>query len=290
MASGAMANRSTQSAAVRRLAALMEQDEQEEAQRLAEQRLAEWDRAAAAQKAAEEAGVDPKTKQQVKYLAGKLSAWLEVHGVAAGYDAAMGPTVEVMRHFQSYCFVHRKNYSLLGNQGMGDSFGALQVPYLLPKYGFPLLQFPGWVGLDADALEMKCAPYKISLRSQWKELKVAHVLTEQEKLSEEQQRSLVKVKWDDRALSLAQDHCMRDVLRLNRACTRLAVMGFVRATTSRSGGFTKDWADRSGQCLQWLGRNVLNVYDFAWDTEGMQIEMPDCSVLQDAIAGEQGSM
>jgi len=118
MASGAMANRSTQSAAVRRLAALVEQDEQEEAQRLAEQRLAEWDRAAAAQKAAEEAGVDPKTKQQVKYLAGKLSAWLEVHGVAAGYDAAMGPTVEVMRHFQSYCFVHRKNYSLLGNQGM----------------------------------------------------------------------------------------------------------------------------------------------------------------------------
>ena len=194
MASGAMANRSTQSAAVRRLAALVEQDEQEEAQRLAEQRLAEWDRAAAAQKAAEEAGVDPKTKQQVKYLAGKLSAWLEVHGVAAGYDAAMGPTVEVMRHFQSYCFVHRKNYSLLGNQGMGDSFGALQVPYLLPKYGFPLLQFPGWVGLDADALEMKCAPYKISLRSQWKELKVAHVLTEQEKLSEEQQRPLVKVK------------------------------------------------------------------------------------------------
>ena len=134
MAPGAVANSSTQSAAVRRLAALMEQDEQEEALRLAEQRQAEWDRAAAAQKAAEEAGVDPKTKQQVKYLAGKLSAWLEVHGAAAGYDAAMGPTVEVMRHFQSYCFVHRKNYSLLGNQGMGDSFGALQVPYLLPKY------------------------------------------------------------------------------------------------------------------------------------------------------------
>ena len=38
MASGAMANRSTQSAAVRRLAALMEQDKQEEAQRLAEQK------------------------------------------------------------------------------------------------------------------------------------------------------------------------------------------------------------------------------------------------------------
>ena len=119
---------------------------------------------------------------------------------------------------------------------------------------------------------------------------MAHVPTGQEKLAEEQQRSLVKVKWDDRALSLAQDQCMRDVLRLNRACTRLAVMGFVRATTSRSGGFTKDWADRSGQCLQWLGRNVLSVYDFAWDTKGMQIEMPDCSMLQDAIAGEQGSM
>ena len=89
MASGAMANSSTQSAAVRRLAALMEQDEQEGAQRLAEQRLAEWDRAAAAQKAAEEAGVDPKTKQQVKYLAGKLSAWLEESRCTALQQATM---------------------------------------------------------------------------------------------------------------------------------------------------------------------------------------------------------
>ena len=52
-------------------------------------------------------------------------------------------------------------------------------------------------------------------------------MTEEEKPAEEQQRSLVKVKWDDRALSLAQDQCMRDVLRRNRAATRLAVMAFV---------------------------------------------------------------
>ena len=95
MAPGAVANSSTQSAAVRRLAALMEQDEQEEALRLAEQRQAEWDRAAAAQKAAEEAGVDPKTKQQVKYLAGKLSAWLEVHGAA---DACLALCAERSRY------------------------------------------------------------------------------------------------------------------------------------------------------------------------------------------------
>ena len=109
---------------------------------------------------------------------------------------------------------------------------------------------------------------------------MAHVLTKEEKLAEEQQRSLVKVKWDDRALSLAQDQCMRDVLRRNRASSRLAVMAFVRATASRGGAFTRDWADRAGLCLQWVGRNVLSVYDFAWDEAGLFIEMPDSSVVR----------
>ena len=38
--------------------------------------------------------------------------------------------------------------------------------------------------------------------------------------------------------------------------------------------------------MQWIGRNILNVYDFAWDEEGMHIEMPDSMELLDAIAGE----
>ena len=269
-----------QSAAVRRLAALMQRDDDEAEQARQAELEQERQRAAAAQKAAAEHGVDPKTKRQIKYCAGKLAGWLELHGEAAGYDASVGPTVAVMKAFSSHCFSNRKFYSTLSNLGMGASFGALQLPYLVPKYGFPLLQMPGWVGLEEEALETKAAPFKIALRTHWKELTVAHVLTEEERLAEEQQRSLVKVKWDDRALSLAQDQCMRDVLRRNRAATRLVVMAFVRATACRGGGFSRDWADRAGLCLQWVGRNVLSVYDFAWDEAGLYIEMPDSSVVR----------
>ena len=269
-----------QSAAVRRLAAAMQRDDDEEEQARQAELEEERKRAAAAKKAAAEHGMDPKTKRQIKYCAGKLAGWLELHGEAAGYDDSVGPTVEVMKDFSSHCFSNRKFYSTLGNLGMGKSFGALQLPYLVPKYGFPLLQMPGWVGLEKEALETKAAPFKIALREHWKELTVGHELTEEEKLAEEQQRSLVKVKWDDRALSLAQDQCMRDVLRRNRAATRLAGMAFVRATASRGGAFTRDWADRAGLCLQWVGRNVLSVYDFAWDEAGLFIEMPDSTVVR----------
>ena len=121
-----------QSAAVRRLAAMMQRDD-DEAEQVRQQKLEEeWRRAAAAHKAAEHKGIDAKTKKQVKYCAGKLAAWLEVHGAAAGYIAAVGPTVDVMKAFSSYCFANRKVYSTLGNQGMGASFGFLQVPYLVP--------------------------------------------------------------------------------------------------------------------------------------------------------------
>ena len=271
-----------QSAAARRLAALLQHDEEQVQQQKQAAVEEERKRANAAQAAAEAKGVDPKTEKVIKYGIRKLSAWLELHGAAAGYEEAMGPTVEVMKAFSSHCFVNRTRYSVLGNEGLSKSFGALQLPYLVPKYGFPKLKLPGWVGLDDEALDTKAAPYKIALRAHWQKLVTGHVLTEQEKVAEEQQRSLVKVKWDDRAMSLAQDQCMRDVLRRNRAATRLSVQAFVRATTSRSGGFTRDWADRSGACLQWLGRNVLSVYDFALDGADMSIVMPDESVLVDA--------
>ena len=134
-------------------------------------------RAAIAHKGAAEQGMDPKTKCIVKYLGEKYSAWVELHGAAAGLDAAVGPTVELLKEFSSHCFSNRKNYSVLGNSWMGASFGALQVPYLLPKYGFPLLRIPGWVGLDNEALDTKAAPYKIALRAHWKALTVGHMLT-----------------------------------------------------------------------------------------------------------------
>ena len=69
---------------------------------------------------------------------------------------------------------------------MGDSFGALQVPYLLPKFGFPLLQLRGWVGLGAAELEMKAAPFKIALREDWRQLKRSTPTTERSRLCSEQ--------------------------------------------------------------------------------------------------------
>ena len=59
-----------------------------------------------------------------------------------------------------------------------------------------------------------------------------------------------------------------------------SALAFVRATASRGGAFTRDWADRAGLCLQWVGRNVLSVYDFAWDEAGLSIEMPDSSMVR----------
>ena len=71
-------------------------DDEEEQARQAELEE-ERKRAAAAKKAAAEHGMDPKTKRQIKYCAGKLAGWLELHGEAAGYDDSVGPTVEVMK-------------------------------------------------------------------------------------------------------------------------------------------------------------------------------------------------
>ena len=38
---------------------------------------------------------------------------------------------------------------------------------------------------------------------------------------------------------------MAELLRVNRAVMRLAVIGFVKVTCSRSGAFARDWADRA---------------------------------------------
>ena len=58
-------------------------------------------------------------------------------------------------------------------------------------------------------------------------------------------RTLSKDKWCDGLLFVAQDECMRERLRFNRAVTRLAELGFVKVTCSRSGAFARDWADRA---------------------------------------------
>ena len=57
---------------------------------------------------------------------------------------------------------------------MGDSWGQLAVPYLLPKYVFVRRGYAGWAELGAEALHMKCRPYVAELRENWQRLKVSH--------------------------------------------------------------------------------------------------------------------
>ena len=143
---------------------------------------------------------------------------------------------------------------------MGDSWGALAVPYLLAKYVFPLMQHVGWVGLrEAEVLE-KARPYSLELRANWARLKVANV---QEGTGNG--RSLKQDRWCDGLLFRAQDLCMAEQLRVNRAVTRLAVMGFVRVTCSRAGAMGRDWADRAGlQVIRCVVFGVGAVWDGIW--------------------------
>ena len=85
---------------------------------------------------------------------------------------------------------------------------------------------------------------------------------------------------------VAQDACRREVLRVNRAVTRLAVIAHVKATCSITCGFAKDWADTSGDSLAWLGRHVLCVSDFTWAPKYMEIVLPTGAEIVDAARGQ----
>ena len=54
----------------------------------------------------------------------------------------------------------------------------------------------------------------------------------------------------------------------------MAVMGFTRATCSRSGCAAKDWFDRTGKMPFWKDKNVLSVGDYMWAREPMLLTMP----------------
>ena len=123
--------------------------------------------------------------------------WVSEHGAAYGFDDTEGPTVEHVLHFQTHGFTARKNYSTVQLDGLGDSWGELAVPYLLAKFVFPELEYPGWVGLTAEELAAKCKPYTLEARTHWKRLKVSHV-----RGGVDNGRSLAKDKWDDGLLQL----------------------------------------------------------------------------------------
>ena len=232
----------------------------------AEEERARIDAAAAALDAA--GGVaNVKTRRIVENLCRQFKAFVAKHGEYYEYDAAVGPTVEFALQFQRYGFFNRDTYSTLGLDGLSDAWGEDQVPFYLAKFAFPMMKLPGWVGLDKEALYIRHRPYAQALRANWRALK-----TQGFRGGQGNDRSLVKERWCDGLMFVAQDACRREVLRVNRAVTRLAVIAHVKATCSRSGGFSKDWADTSGDSLAWLGRHVLCVSDFTWAPKYMELQ------------------
>jgi hypothetical protein len=181
------------------------------------------------------------------------------HGkaVAERLKGGGAPTLEDVKLFSTHTYCNRKHaYSCTGRQGHGDACGALQIPYMLARCVFPGMGYEGWAELSLAEAREKSKPFSRELRAHWQSLKV------QEAEPARDGKKLVKKKWDDQLYFMAQDVCMADVVRVNRAVFRLAVMGFVRVTCSRSGSMARDWFDRAGLAARWVGRNILSVSDF----------------------------
>ena len=77
--------------------------------------------AAAEALAGSKAGVPAKSRAAVQRLASKWVDFLERHGTEYGWDESVGPTLELTKHFQTWGFFNRTNYSTVGVDGMGDS-------------------------------------------------------------------------------------------------------------------------------------------------------------------------
>ena len=199
---------------------------------------------------------------------------------AARVTAGESPVLEDMKAYQTYKYLNRETYSSVGRQGCGDSVGSLQIPYMLGKFVFPLMGYAGWTGLSLAEAKAKNKPLADALRDNWKALKV------QQPDASLEGHAQPKKKWDDQVYFMAQDSCMADILRPNRAVARLAVMGFVRVTCCRSGSFAKDRFDLAGTAARWVGVNVMSVDDFTWEREGFHMVMPDGGVEEDGLAGD----
>ena len=91
-------------------------------------------------------GKVPKTQKQIDYICRKWLRFLNAHGRAYGFDQAVGPTLDHVRHFTTMCYETRDYDSSLGHKGLGDSF-ELQLRYFLAKKVFVQLGYPG-CGLD----------------------------------------------------------------------------------------------------------------------------------------------
>ena len=66
-------------------------------------------------------GDSAKQSAQAMVLERKWERFLLVHGDEFGFDARKGPTVELVKHFTTYCSCTRDVASAIGREGLGDS-------------------------------------------------------------------------------------------------------------------------------------------------------------------------
>ena len=142
-------------------------------------------------------GNSVKQSAQAKVLERKWLRFLLVHGNEYGFVEKRGPTVELVKHFVTYCFCTRDVASAIGREGLGDCY-ELQIRYMLAKFVFAALKYRGWVGLGMHALHAKAEPYKFAVREHWQRLK----RSDPDLMST--LKPFVKAKWDDVAYFLAQ--------------------------------------------------------------------------------------
>ena len=114
----------------------------------------------------------------------------------------------------------------------------VQIRYMLAKFVFVKLGYPGWVGLSEHELKEKCDPFKFEVREHWKRLKRSR------ESMDSTLKPFVKTKWCDTAYFQAQDHVMAlfelGKMHLVNFVSRMSVMGFVKSTCSRGGSVCKD--------------------------------------------------
>jgi hypothetical protein len=145
-------------------------------------------------------GDSVKQSYNAQCLERKWLRFLMVHGEEHGFDEKNGPTVELVRHFVTYCFCTREVASAIGRKGMGDSY-ELQVRYMLAKFVFVSLKYKGWTGLNEHELHKKAEPFKFAVREQWQRLKRS------DKDLTSTLKPFVKTKWCDNAYFLVQARC-----------------------------------------------------------------------------------
>ena len=108
-------------------------------------------------------------------LCNKWRKWLgSPHGAAMAARLAGGgaPTVEEAKLFSTWTYKTRQNHSAVGRKGGGDSYGLLQIPYMLAKFVFPMMKYEGFVGLTVAEATKKNQEYCHELKEHWKALKV----------------------------------------------------------------------------------------------------------------------